>query len=342
MEAIVSCAAFGERRRSSERRRVPHRGGAVRTTPPVAALIGLCLFAACRPAAPPAPLDTPTSGAITIAVDESFRPLMEAEIAVFTGLYRRASIDAVFKPEDEAIEDLVEGRVRLAVVSRALRPAEGAEFARQKIMPRTLKIAEDGVALILNRANPDSFVTMGALRGVLEGRIKTWADLNPSNAAGPVRIVFDGNRSSNLNYLLSTFGMANLDHVEAYAAASNREVIEYVHEHENAIGVVGASWISDVDDPSQQRFMAAVRVAAVSDAPEPADADFYQPYQAYLSLKTYPLRRDVIIISREARAGLGTGLISHIASDRGQRIVLKSGLLPATMPVRLVGIKETL
>ena len=46
------------------------------------------------------------------------------------------------------------------------------------------------------------------------------------------------------------------------------------------------------------------------------------------------------IVSREARAGLGTGLASFLASERGQRIILKSGLVPATMPVRLVEIRS--
>jgi len=296
----------------------------------------------CRPETQSAPLDTPTAGTIAIAADESFRPLVEAEIDVFTGLYRRARIEASYTPEDDAIRDLLDGRVRLSVVSRGLTAAEQRVFAQQKITPRTLRIAEDGVALILHRSNPDSLLTMQALRDLFGGRIRTWADLNSRNEAGDVRIVFDTNRSSNLNYILKTFDIHDLDRLEVYAAQSNQEVIEYVQHQENAVGVIGAGWISDSEDPAQQRFLASVTVAAVADAAHPAEEDFYQPYQAYLSLKKYPLRRDVVIISREARAGLGTGLMSHIASDRGQRIVLKSGLLPVTMPVRLVGIKNTL
>ncbi len=52
--------------------------------------------------------------------------------------------------------------------------------------------------------------------------------------------------------------------------------------------------------------------------------------------KLYPLYREVYIISKEAYTGLGTGFTAFVASERGQRIVLKLGLVPATMPVRLV------
>ena len=70
------------------------------------------------------------------------------------------------------------------------------------------------------------------------------------------------------------------------------------------------------------------------------DDEYYKPYQAYIAQKIYPLWREVYVISKEAYTGLGTGLTAFIASERGQRIVLKFGLVPATMPVRLVELIE--
>jgi phosphate transport system substrate-binding protein len=68
--------------------------------------------------------------------------------------------------------------------------------------------------------------------------------------------------------------------------------------------------------------------------------DYLKPYKAYIAMKKYPLSRNVYIISREARTGLGSGFLAYVASDKGQRIVLKSGLVPATAPVRLVEIRR--
>ena len=70
------------------------------------------------------------------------------------------------------------------------------------------------------------------------------------------------------------------------------------------------------------------------------DSLYYQPYQAYLAGNEYPLLRDVVMISREARSGLATGFMAFVASDKGQRIVLKSGLVPATMPIRIVEVNN--
>ena len=66
------------------------------------------------------------------------------------------------------------------------------------------------------------------------------------------------------------------------------------------------------------------------------DDYFYQPYQAYLATKQYSLIRSVYTISREPRAGLATGFASFIMSDKGQKIFLKAGLMPANAPVRII------
>ncbi len=54
----------------------------------------------------------------------------------------------------------------------------------------------------------------------------------------------------------------------------------------------------------------------------------------------YPLIRDVVMIGREARSGLASGFMAFVASDKGQRIVLKSGLVPATMPIRIIEVNH--
>jgi phosphate transport system substrate-binding protein len=80
-------------------------------------------------------------------------------------------------------------------------------------------------------------------------------------------------------------------------------------------------------------------VSLVPVNPQTDEAPTMKPFQAYVALKQYPLWRNVQITLREPRVGLGTGFASFVASDSGQRIVLKSGLVPATAPVRIVELK---
>lgn len=61
----------------------------------------------------------------------------------------------------------------------------------------------------------------------------------------------------------------------------------------------------------------------------------FKPWQAYLALKEYPLIRDVYVILTDPRQGLASGFTGFLTSDRGQRIILKAGIVPATQPVRI-------
>ena len=75
-------------------------------------------------------LDSPTSGFIKVAVDESLRPLIEAEVATFEGLYERADIEALYYPEADAIDALMKDSVRVAVVTRRFTPEEKDYFKK--------------------------------------------------------------------------------------------------------------------------------------------------------------------------------------------------------------------
>ena len=101
------------------------------------------------------------------------------------------------------------------------------------------------------------------------------------------------------------------------------------------MGLIDVSWICDPDDSVSHKFKQAIKVMAIT-----GDSGSYRPYQAYIAQKQYPLLRDAIMVSREARSGLASGFIAYVASDKGQRVVLKLGLVPATMPIRIVEVNH--
>jgi phosphate transport system substrate-binding protein len=62
----------------------------------------------------------------------------------------------------------------------------------------------------------------------------------------------------------------------------------------------------------------------------------YSPAQAYIYQRNYPLFRMVYMYNREIQRDVSLGLIAYMAGVQGQKIFLNSGLVPVTMPVRLV------
>lgn len=282
--------------------------------------------------------DTPTSGSIKISVDETFAPIVESQVYTFQHIYTLANVKAEYKPESEAFDDLMADSVRLIIATRKLNASENSYFDKIKIVPHTTTIAYDAVALIVNHENKDTLLNLSNLKEILTGRINRWKKLDPSSSLSDISIVFDNPLSSTVRYIKEFTGMDSLPK-NCFAVKTNKAVIDYVSNNKNSIGVIGVNWISDMADSSTQRFLKNVKVIGLrSNNPEADPNYYYKPYQAYIARKYYPLMREVYLIIREARAGLGSGFASFVGGEKGQRIILKSGLVPAVAPVRLVEI----
>ncbi|WP_210462991.1 MULTISPECIES: PstS family phosphate ABC transporter substrate-binding protein [Rufibacter] len=285
--------------------------------------------------------DTPTSGSIKISADESYAPIIDSQIQTFQGLYKYAKVQAVYKPEAQVVHDLLTDTIRFAIMARQLNDREKAEFEKLKLTPRMNKIAVDGIALIINKENTDTTLTLQQVRSIFTGKTTSWRQLDPKAQDGKITIVFDNSNSSTARFILDSINLKQPLPPNTYASTSNANLVDYVAQNRNAIGVIGVNWISDRRDSTAISFLKKVNVVGISRNENPtSEDDFIQPYQGYLAQGTYPLRREVFIVSKEARAGLGTGFASFISGDRGQRIILKSGLVPASMPVRIVGFRQ--
>lgn len=312
------------------------------------AVVGALGVVACNGPGSPGAQDTPTSGTVAVSVDETFAPILQAQVDTFAKLYPNAHVRMSFQPEEKVMLDLINDKIKVAVVSRELNAEEKADFVKQTIVPRTTRIGIDGLAIVLNRANPDSLLTVAQLAEIFTGNAANWSQVSGKKGLAAINVVFDANRSSTTRFVLDSVTRGAALTKRAFAASSNPALLDYVATHPNAIGVVGVNWISDRDDPTAMKFLNKVRVASITARPNPTANDYIQPYQAYLAEKTpeqlaehaelqnYPLRRSLYVISREARAGLGTGFASFVAGKNGQLIFQKSGLLPAQMQARII------
>lgn len=267
------------------------------------------------------PSDTPTTGYLTISCDETFQPLLNSEVDTFQKIYHYAKVVPQYKPESDVFNDLMNDSIRLIVTARNLNPEEFKQFKKWEIVPKITKIAYDAIALIGSKDLKDTVYTIEELKTLITS----------DNGKSP-RIVFDNNNSSTIRFLSEKTGAAKLSK-NCFALKSSKAVLDYVAQNPNCIGIIGVNWISDSEDSTSISFLKTVKTLEISSG---TGSEPLKPYQAYIAQKIYPLYREVYVISKEAYTGLGTGFTAFLASERGQRIVLKFGLVPATMPVRLV------
>jgi len=310
------------------------------TTFKLTCLLFVLAFVSCQTKGTDRFTDTLTEGVIPITVDENLRPIIEEELDVFESLYPKAGIVPTYTDEVDAINLLLKDSVRLAIATRPLSVNEEASLVSKKFAPRSYKLATDGIALIINNRNSDSLITVSQIKKILTGKTINWNEIYPRSKLGPILVVFDNKNSSTVRFAIDSICKGEPLSDKMSAQKTNLEVIDFVSKTPNAIGVIGVNWLGNRKDTTNLSFKSEIRVMAVTSENEATMINTYKPFQAYLFYGYYPLTRSIFIILNDPRSSLPSGLTNFLTSDKGQRIILKSGLVPATQPVRIVHIKD--
>jgi phosphate transport system substrate-binding protein len=264
-------------------------------------------------------------------VDESFRPIVDEELYIFKNTYADGHPKVIYAPENDAVNLLFADSVRVLIISREMTAAENKALAVKNIKPIVNRFAVDAVTLIVNQTSKDTNITVSEVKRMLNGDTKTDRD-----------IVFDNPNSGLVRYLKELSGSKDLKQKNIYSLKSNKEVIKYVSEHPNAIGITGFSWLNDPDKDYADAVNKVKIVSIKDDVTKNASPQYFSPSQQTLALKQYPLTRNLYILNFTGKMGLGMEFAAFIAGDQGQRIVLKSGLLPDQIPGREINIVSKL
>jgi phosphate transport system substrate-binding protein len=305
----------------------------------LAIILGFTVIS-CNQKRGPERTDTTTSGVATVICDDCFSPILREEANVFQSLNGDATIQLKFANEVDALNLLFKDSVRLIVAARDLTPVEKKALQDKKLLPRSARIAVDGIALIINKTNKDSLITVDEFRKILSGQIRTWADLRPGSSSAKIDVIFDNANSSTVRYIQDSVSKGKFLSKNIFAKENNQAVLDYVSKTSNALGIIGVNWVSNPDDSTKLTFIDKIRVMSVSpyDVAEPDNS--YAPVPAYLMLERYPFYRYIYMIITDAPGYLPSGFMNFVGGDRGQRIIMKAGLVPSTRPMRLVNIHE--
>lgn len=269
--------------------------------------------------------ETIIKGKATLFVDESIFPIVEDQQAVFETEYD-AKLKLITKSENEIINSLMNDTVKIAVLPRKLSNDELKAFVAKKINPKMTHFATDAVVFIRNKKSNDTLIALDDVINFMKG----------NSVNGIKGIVFDNPNSSSVRLISELSGIKVTPQKNIYSFNTNSEVIKYVAENDGMIGVVGINWLTQAPLDIQNN-VDAVSVLSVKDLNK---QDYIYPSQDNLAQGKYPLARDLYIINCQGYSGLGMGFASFLGGERGQRIVLKSGLLPVRMPSRKIVIRK--
>ncbi len=274
--------------------------------------------------------ESPTKGTVEIPVAESVAPLLQQERQTFQELYPDAHVDLKVTSSRQALAWLFYDSAKMIISARALNREE-REAARQARLNLTeYRIAIDAVGMIVNAANPVAELRTTQLDSVLDGTVKSWSGVGGKRT--PIELCLPSRNSANYETVAMKVLHGKSIASPAALVHTSQEMLAFVAHHPNAIGMVGMNWLGEKND--------TVRALKLCDPQAPDSLDikgqYFAPLQAHVYRGFYPLTRDVMIYLRTDRYDVTAGFTSFLTSATGQKIVLSSGLVPATMPVRLV------
>ena len=300
-------------------------------------LLGLLLACGSKPN--PEKEEAYQKAASILTADESFYPILDEELYYF----QNATLDSItplYINEQDAVIKLMKLETWLAFTTRNFTEKERQNLIDRKYMPRAIPIAYDGLAIIVNNANPDTCITIKDFARVLKGEVSQWKELYPQSKLGEIDVVFDNPLSSTVRWCVDSilggkqFSAKNIGAVKTSAA-----VIDYVEKHANSLGIIGSNWLNDKRDTTNVTFKKNITVMGVSKMDSAKAYNSWKPYQYYLYNGNYPLRRTIYALLNDPRPnGVPSSFAHFVQLPKGQMIILRSGLLPqsANMNVRSV------
>ncbi len=293
----------------------------------IACALLLTLFVVgCEQQKPPS---TPTSGVLRLEVDESVGHVIKTIADSFQSTYPDSKILVSTLDAREAITNFINDSVRVIVTAREFNEEELAVLKKYPDIQWTgYKCALDAVAVIGNKNNPTGQLRISELDSIFQGSLSRW------NSQGTLIDAAICGINSSVNEIFKKKILNDKPFAPtAVKIASSDSLIRFIENNPAAIGIVGVNWIRGREE--NLTVFALGNPGVRPDSTEPLGR-FYTPLQAHIHRNYYPISRPVYVYSREYGATLSSGFIGYVNSIHGQQIFLNEGLVPVTMPVRLV------
>ncbi|PIU41377.1 MAG: hypothetical protein COS99_05815 [Candidatus Omnitrophica bacterium CG07_land_8_20_14_0_80_42_15] len=213
---------------------------------------------------------------------------------------------------------LISGTCDIAMASRSIKGKEISLANQKGINPTEIKVALDGLAVVVNPANPVSKLTLDQLAGIFTGTISNWKDVGGKDEK-IVILSREINSGTHVYFKEHVLRKGNADGKEEFAQSalllsSSQAIADEVAGNASAIGYYGMGYIS-----AKQKAIAVAKDAS---------SEYITPTIENVVDGKYPISRPLFIYVNGAPQGLVKKFIDFALYKEGQDIVLKTDFVP--------------
>lgn len=216
------------------------------------------------------------------------------------------------------ISSLISGTCDTAMCSRNIKDKEIALAKQKQINPYEIKVALDGLAVVVNLKNPVAKLTIDQLAGIFTGAITNWKGVGGEDKKIVIlsREVNSGTHVYFKEHVLRRNDPNSREEFSpgALLLSSSQAIADEVAGNPSAIGYYGMGYISSKQKP--------IMVA------KDAKSEYEVPTIENVKSGKYPISRPLFLYTNGEPQGLVKKLVDFCLSKEGQDIVLATDFVP--------------
>lgn len=236
---------------------------------------------------------------ITMAGSTAFQPFAEKLAEQYSTTHPEVNVTVQGGGSSLGIKSTLSGAAQIGMADLVALPAEAASL-------KSLVVARDGIAVVLNPANPVRELTLDQVRNIFTGRTRNWKDVG--GADHPIAVISreagSGTRTS-FEQIIGNFKLTP----EALIQDSNGTIRETVANDANAIGYLSHGLISDKI--------------------KPIPVDGFPCDEKEIMAGHYKLVRPVFLVHNAATSPACQAFLDYVMSEEGQKLIHENGLIRA-------------
>ncbi len=216
------------------------------------------------------------------------------------------------------IAGLIAGTCDIAMTSRSVKKKESELAERRGVTPAEIKVAIDGLAVVVNPVNPVSRLTMDQLAGIYTGKIPNWKDVGGSDETIVIlsREVNSGTHVYFKEHVLQRGDPKNREEYspKTLLLSSSQAIADEVAGNTGAIGYYGMGYVTPAQKP----------VSIAEDDRTP----FEEPTVGNVVKGIYPISRPLFFYTHGTPQGKVKKFLDFALSKEGQKIVVENDFVP--------------
>jgi len=270
--------------------------------------------AASTTAATPATTSSGQKQTISISGSTTVLPIVQKAADQYMAAHSDADIQVSGGGSGVGIQAIGAKTVDIGMSSREVTSAEKAKYPAFNI----ITVAHDGIAVIVNPQNEIQYITPDQVKNVYLGKVTKWTEIgsaNVPNTNNAIVLVGRDSASGTRSYFDESVLLKATPSSKMLEKNSNGAVTQTIAQTPGAIGYVSIGYVSS--------DVKAVPIWYNTDK-------IVTPSAATVKDKSYPLSRDLYIITNGQPSGLTKDFIDYILSADGQKIVADEGYVPIT------------